>query len=87
MSRQGHCLCERHKARYRPRNIQPAWFVGPEYLSTTLYCGRCGRAGEKRRGGIVFGAGTIDAGLVQFTNQASYWLSPSERHHAILLTQ
>jgi len=87
MDCQGHCLCEQHKARYRPRNILPAWYVGPEHLSTILYCGRCGRAGEKRLGGIVFGARTIDTGLVQFTNQASYWLTPAERQHRMLLTQ
>ena len=87
MSQQGHSLCESHTARYRPSNIRPTWFVGPEHLSTTLYCGRCAAAGKKQRGGIVFGAATMDTGLIQFTNQAAYWLSPSERQHAISLTQ
>lgn len=60
MTTQGHCLCDRHQRRYRPRSIEPAWFVA---------------------------SATMDTGLAQFTNQAACWLSPSERQHAIRLTQ
>ena len=87
MDCQGHCLCEQHRVRYRPRNIRPARYVSPEHLGTVLYCGRCGRVGKKRLGGIVFGARSMDRRLVQFTNEASYWLSPEERQHSIVLTQ
>ncbi len=85
VSQPGHCLCERHKAQYRPRNIVPAWYIAPEHLETVLYCGRCGRVGKKARGGIVFGEGSTKDGLVQFTHQASYWLSPKELERKVLL--
>jgi hypothetical protein len=85
VSQPGHCLCERHKAQYKPTNIVPAWYVAPEYLETVLYCGRCGRAGEKVRGGLVFGESSMTDGLVQFANQASYWLSPKELERKVLL--
>lgn len=85
VSQPGHCLCERHRVRYKPTNIVPAWYIAPEYLETILYCGRCGRAGEKVRGGLVFGENSITDGLVQFANQASYWLSRKELERKVLL--
>jgi hypothetical protein len=85
MSQPGHCLCEEHKARYRPTNIRPAWYVAAEHLASVLYCGRCGNAGTKRQGGLVFGTASTKNGLVQFANQASYWLSPTELQGKILL--
>jgi hypothetical protein len=67
-----------HGRRTDPRGetaMESMWFVSPEHLSSILYCGRYGRTGDKRRGGLVFGTQATQTGLVQFTNQACYWLT------------
>src|SRR5215813_952915 len=57
MDQNGHCLCAEHVERYRPRNIRPAWYIAPEHLNTTLFCGRCAGAGKRIQGGLVLGGG------------------------------
>lgn len=74
----GHCLCDEHKGRYKPRNIIPAYYVGPLNLRTALFCGRCAKDGQRQRGGVVFGEDSLNDGCVQFTHQAAYWLTREE---------
>ena len=85
MNQPGHCLCVEHREAYEPRNILPAWFVAPEDLRTVLFCGRCGNNGRRTRGGLVFGVATLENGLVQFSNHASYWLIAEELERRILI--
>lgn len=85
MDSQGHCRCEEHAVRYRPRSPRPAWYVSAQHLNAVLHCGLCATAGRTRRGGLVFGAATLDTRIVQFTNQAAYCMSDDELQHKTVL--
>jgi len=85
MDQNGHCLCAEHVERYRPRNIRPAWYIAPEHLNTTLFCGRCAGAGKRIQGGLVLGEASTKNGLVQFAGQAAYWLGAEELEQKVLI--
>jgi hypothetical protein len=65
----GRCRCKDHADNYRPRtqNVgRKFYFIPPEYVAASLYCGACYLVGREKRGGLVISEESKNSKVVLF---------------------
>jgi hypothetical protein len=63
---QGHCLCDAHVRRYRPRRPGVKFFfIPPGKVPSQLLCGRCAPE-QATHGGLVVSEESLNQGIVTF---------------------
>lgn len=71
----GHCRCQSHAQKFRPRRGLRFFWIGPEHLPDSLLCGLCAGGKNRIHGGLVISATSLDDGLVTFMGNAAFDLT------------